>query len=195
MQRLAGMQQLVRDLRILGELETADLRAHSTEISLSFLLSSVMEDHADIGEEKGVKLTAEPSDLAAIVFGVPRLLQESIANYIDNAIKYTPRGGSVTARVRSAVEPGWFRVEVSDSGVGISAEDKSRLFAEFARVGRGHPALKNVHGTGLGLSIVRRIVESHGGRVGVESEPGHGSTFWLELPPCTGREDVPAENA
>ena len=123
-----------------------------------------------------------------MVFGVPRLLQESLTNYVDNAIKYTPAGGRITARVRSGESPAMFRVEVSDTGVGISREDQTRLFSEFTRLGRGHPAVKGVPGTGLGLSIVRRIVESHGGRVGVESEPGKGSTFWLELPACTGKE-------
>lgn len=188
MQRVAGMRHLVRDLQILGELETTDLREHSIEIPLAFLLTTVMDEHADAAKAKGLTLEVEPAEHAAIVFGVPRLLQESLTNYVDNAIKYTPAGGRVAARVRPGEAPATFRVEVSDTGVGIASEDQARLFQEFTRLGRGHPAVKGVPGTGLGLSIVRRIVESHGGRVGVESELGNGSTFWLELPACTGKE-------
>lgn len=188
MHRVAGMRHLVRDLQILGELETTDLRDHSIEIPLAFLLTSVMDDHADAARAKDLTLEIEPSEHVAMVFGVPRLLQESLTNYVDNAIKYTPAGGRITARVRPGESPATFRVEVSDTGVGISREDQTRLFSEFTRLGRGHPAVKGVPGTGLGLSIVRRIIESHGGRVGVSSEPGKGSTFWLELPACTGKE-------
>lgn len=192
MQRVAGVRQLVRDLQILGELDTADLREHSIEIPLAFLLSTVIEEHTDAAKAKGLTLEVEPSERAAIVYGVPRLLQESLTNYVDNAIKYTPAGGRVVARVREGREPATFRVEVVDTGVGISVEDQARLFSEFTRLGRTHPAVKGVPGTGLGLSVVRRIIESHNGRVGVESEPGKGSTFWFELPACTGREGATA---
>lgn len=185
--KLEGLEHLVRDLRILGELDTTDLGAHSTEISLSFLLADVVDENTDEAREKGVLLEAEASDQAALVFGVPRLLREAIANYVTNAIKYTPPGGRVVARVRP--ENGRFRVEVSDTGIGITSDDQARLFEEFVRVGRGHPDLKRVHGTGLGLSIVRRIAEAHRGRVGVDSAPDRGSTFWIELPACTGDED------
>lgn len=191
--KLESAERLVRDLRILGELDSTDLRVHSTEISLSFLAAAVIDDNADMAREKGVSIQAEPSEHAAIVFGVPRLLREAIENYVTNAIKYTPTGGSVRARVRPV--DGRFRVEVSDTGVGIAPSDQSLLFEEFVRVGRATPEVKKVRGTGLGLSIVRRIAEEHQGRVGVESEPGRGSTFWLELPACTGVEQPAGDRA
>ncbi len=184
--KLDGLDHLVKDLRILSELESADLRQHSTEISLSFLLREIVDEHADLAMGQGVSLVAEPADETAIVFGVPRLLREAIANYITNAIKYTPRGGSVIAMVRRA--DGAFRVAVRDNGVGISRRDQARLFEEFVRVGRSNPEVRRVPGTGLGLSIVRRIAEAHRGTVGVDSTPGRGSTFWIELPAATGAE-------
>ncbi|MFO0829482.1 MAG: HAMP domain-containing sensor histidine kinase [Phycisphaerales bacterium] len=187
--KLEGMEHLLKEVRLLGELESADLAAHSSEIPLAFLLDSVVEEHADAAHEKQLSIAVEPSDSAAIVFGVPRLVREAIGNYVANAIKYTLPGGAIVARVRA--RDGAFRVEVSDTGVGIAPADQPRLFKEFARVGRGRPELKGVHGTGLGLSIVRRIAEAHGGRVGVESAPGEGSTFWVEFPACKGSEETP----
>ncbi|MFG0283111.1 MAG: sensor histidine kinase [Phycisphaerales bacterium JB039] len=177
--KLGALDALLRDLRILGELESADLRAHSKAIGLQDLVAEVLAEHADAAAAGGLSLTMGQCDEAPVV-GVPRLLREAIANYISNAIRYTPPGGRIVARV--IAEPAAVRVEVCDSGVGIAPEDQGRLFQEFVRLeptgGGGRPA----GSTGLGLSIVRRIVEAHGGRVGVTSAPGRGSVFWFETP-------------
>ena len=185
--QLDSLERLVRDLRTLGELDTTDLDAHSTEVSLSFLVLGVVDEHSDAARAKGLTLAVEESSPPAIVYGVPRLLREAIANYVSNAIKYTPEGGTISCRVRSV--NGWFRLEVTDTGVGIAEQDRSRLFEEFVRVGQSKPEVRKVRGTGLGLSIVRRIAIAHRGRVGVDSTPGAGSTFWMELPACTGDEE------
>ncbi len=182
--KLEGMEHLVRDVRLLSEIESTDLRAQSSEIPLALLLQSVVEEHMDAAKEKGLTVRVEPCERVAIAFGVPRLVREAIANYVTNAIKYTLFGGLVMARIVDG--EGVYRIEVTDSGVGIAPEDRVRLFEEFARVRKQHPELKGVRGSGLGLSIVRRIAESHGGRVGVESAPGKGSTFWIELPAWRG---------
>jgi signal transduction histidine kinase len=94
---------------------------------------------------------------------------------VQNAIRHTPAGGSV--ELRAAPEGDSLRFEVSDSGPGIAAEYVPRLFDRFYRV-PGAPS----GGAGLGLYICKEIVEAHGGRVGVESEPGRGSIFWFTLP-------------
>lgn len=185
--QLDSLERLVRDLRTLGELDTTDLDAHSTEVSLSFLVLGVVDEASDAARAKGLALAVEETSPPAIVYGVPRLLREAIANYVSNAIKYTPEGGSISCRVRSV--NGWFRLEVTDTGVGISEQDRSRLFEEFVRVGQERPEVRTVRGTGLGLSIVRRIAVAHRGRVGVDSTRGAGSTFWMELPACTGDEE------
>lgn len=184
LRQLSGISELLKDLRLLSELDTTDLSAHSIEVSVAFLLDEVVEEQQDLARAHGHTLRAEGGEGAGFVVGVPRLLKEAIVNYVTNAIKYTPDGGTIC--VRGFENGGTVRVEVSDNGVGISEEDQKRLFQEFTRVGRGNPKTRSVRGAGLGLSLSRRIAEMHGGRVGVASRPGEGSTFWLELPSCRG---------
>jgi len=184
--QLERIDVFLKDLRLLSELETADLAEHSTEISLEFILGEVIDENRDLAESHRHTMRIEPTDGRSLVFGVPRLLREAIANYIVNAITYTPDGGEITAHITEV--PGFVRVAVTDNGVGISAADQARLFQEFTRVGRSDPRTKQIKGTGLGLSLVRRIAEMHGGRVGVVSEPDKGSTFWIELPVCAPAE-------
>jgi signal transduction histidine kinase len=100
-----------------------------------------------------------------------------IANLLSNAIKYSANGGSIDVSVHR--QDGLARVGVRDEGPGIPSEYRSRIFSKFFR---GEAAQTSVGGVGLGLAISREIVEAHGGRMGFESEPGHGSLFWFELP-------------
>jgi signal transduction histidine kinase len=106
------------------------------------------------------------------------LLQQSVYNLVENAVKYTPRNGQVVVRAR--VMGDILRFEVQDSGIGISPADQPRLFEKFYRGGQREA--REQKGSGLGLAIVRSIVERHGGRVWLESELGQGSTFFMEVP-------------
>jgi len=103
-----------------------------------------------------------------------------VGNLVDNAIKYTPDGGSVAVQVLSAVSDGRLSVgiQVSDTGIGIAPAHQDRIFERFYRA---DPS-RTIPGTGLGLAIVREIVEVHGGEMRVESAPGEGSTFTVMLP-------------
>jgi two-component system phosphate regulon sensor histidine kinase PhoR len=101
-----------------------------------------------------------------------------VANLVDNAIKYTPSGGSVT--VGLSVRDTQALIRVTDTGIGIAAEDQVRLFEKFYRIKRRDTA--DIPGTGLGLAIVKSVVERHSGRVWVESELNKGSTFHVLLP-------------
>jgi signal transduction histidine kinase len=96
-------------------------------------------------------------------------------NLVDNAIKYSPDGGDIAVSVRSKDD--CLIVGVKDPGIGISAEDQVRLFKPFERL-----ETTKVTGVGLGLNVCCRLVEAHGGRIWVESEPGKGSTFFFTLP-------------
>jgi PAS domain S-box-containing protein len=100
-----------------------------------------------------------------------------LINLLNNAIKFTPPGGTI--RVTAFQADGQLRCEVADTGIGIPSTELPKLFQRFSQLEGG---LKQGVGTGLGLNITKSIVEAHGGRIGVESEPGKGSTFWFTLP-------------
>jgi len=103
-------------------------------------------------------------------------LRQALANLVDNAIKYTPRGGRID--VSASVESGTIAIRVADTGPGISEQDLPRI---FDRLYRGDQS-RATRGLGLGLSLVRASVEAQGGSVTVESKPGSGSTFTIRLP-------------
>jgi signal transduction histidine kinase len=110
-----------------------------------------------------------------------RRIEEVLTNLVENAIKYSPEGGEV--RVRVVAEADTALVEVIDHGIGISAEDQSRVFERFFRAsGAGERLHKGHHGLGLGLYIARELARRHGGEIGVRSTPGAGSIFFLHLP-------------
>lgn len=118
-----------------------------------------------------------PNELLPIA-GDRERIGQVVGNLISNAIKYSPRGGVVT--IAAAHEDGVIRVSVSDEGVGIPVNQQQQIFTKFFRVDSSDT--RSIGGTGLGLALCREIVESHGGRIGFDSAPGAGSTFWFTLP-------------
>ncbi len=151
----------------------------------SFDLAALLDDQAAIyrvrAEEKGVafRLEVDPS-MPDRVRGDSRLLAQVVANLLGNAVKFTARGEiCLHASPLSGVE-GRCRIEVRDSGIGIPPDRLAQIFEPFSQA---DPAItREFGGSGLGLSIVNRLVDAMRGRLGVESKPGSGSTFWVELP-------------
>jgi signal transduction histidine kinase len=178
--RLRSLLDLLRGLRVLADLETESLENLMASVDLRGTIASSVEDHTDAAEQKRQSLKVVLPERLPVVRGIERLLHEALANYLGNAIKYTDEGGTIV--VRAADLGAWVRIEVSDTGPGIAVDDQARLFQEFVRAGKGGGRRGKGSGLGLGLSIVRRIAEAHHGRAGVESQPGQGSTFFLELP-------------
>jgi signal transduction histidine kinase len=121
-------------------------------------------------------LTLEVPESSLTVMADVGLIRRVFRNLLSNALNYTPTGGAV--RIVATPAPGVIRVTVTDAGPGIAAEDHQRIFEKFGQV----ESLDNRTGTGLGLTFCKLAVEAHGGRIGVESEVGTGSTFWLTLP-------------
>jgi len=175
--RLRGGLELLRGLQVLADLETESLANLMVAVDLRAIVQEVVEEYADLAQQRRQSLTAELPDSLPPVRGIARLLREALVNYVTNAIKYSGDGRTIVVRVRA--QDASLRVEVQDDGPGIPPERQTHLFEEFVRISRGKGAEA---GTGLGLSIVRRIAEAHAGQVGVESTPGQGSCFFLTLP-------------
>lgn len=171
------MYSLITDILELARLQTArTLRAGVVDVA--HLLASVVRDHQIPADRRGVALqiVAAPPDLRLECDS--QLVRRALDNLVGNALKYTPAGGAVT--VAAAWDDETVSLRVSDSGLGIPAEDIPRLFERFFRVQRREHL--EVEGTGLGLAIVKSIVDQHGGEVSVESELGRGSAFTMRLP-------------
>jgi signal transduction histidine kinase len=126
---------------------------------------------------KGQKLKTEVPDSLPIIRGDGQKLEQVLLNLMNNATKFTPEGGNISVRVRK--QDTGLVIEVQDDGIGIAKEQQSRLFKPYSRLSsdrQRHPGL------GLGLALSKQVVELHGGRIWVDSEPGKGSTFSFFLP-------------
>ncbi|HOJ34529.1 MAG TPA: HAMP domain-containing sensor histidine kinase [Candidatus Hydrogenedentes bacterium] len=188
--RLQEAMTLLRDFDVMAALEGNVIEKNRKPVDLAALIRLIVQEREELINEHEHHVTVELEPDLPRVSGVERLLHEAIANYVTNAAKYTPPGGQIT--VRAFRKNGHVRVEVEDNGIGISEEDQKRLFREFVRVRRSASSERQSTGSGLGLSIVRRIIEAHGGSVGVRSQLNQGSVFYLELPAETpSDESVP----
>ncbi len=169
------LSHLIQDLLDLARLDQPQPDMQPTEWSA--LVAAVLEEVTPVAEAKCIRLTAQ-IDGTVIVHGRAQDLQLLARNLLDNAITYTPAGGAVEVRLRTADGSGV--LAVTDTGIGIPAKDLPRIFERFYRVDRARA--RETGGTGLGLSIVRHVAESHGGTVTAESTLGEGSTFLVRLP-------------
>jgi signal transduction histidine kinase len=172
------MQVLVSDLQDVSRIETGQLRLETKPTTLVGAVAGALQATQAQMEARSQQLVVEvPADLPPVRADPARLTQILI-NLLSNATKYTPEGGSVS--VRAWLNGKYAHCSVSDTGIGISSEDRARLFTKFFR--SEDPAVREVPGTGLGLCIVKSLVELQGGEIGVESQPGEGSTFTFTLP-------------
>jgi two-component system, OmpR family, phosphate regulon sensor histidine kinase PhoR len=172
------MKGLIDDLLDLSRIESNEFRLNIEPIEILAAAERVLALFEARAESKGILLKRElVPDLPSIAAD-RRALDQVLTNLIDNAVKYSPEGASVTVRA-AAVSTG-IRISVEDTGPGIDERHRARLFERFYRVDAGRS--RDLGGTGLGLSIVKHLAEAMGGTVEVESEPGKGSTFSITLP-------------
>ena len=169
------MSRIVADLLDLSRLETGS--EMDGQVRLDTLAADEVERMGDAATLRGVAISVDVEPVPA-VRGSPRDLSLMVRNLIDNAVRYTGDGGSVTVSVWK--DGGRVVVRVADTGIGIPQRELPRIFERFYRVDRARS--RDTGGTGLGLSIVRHVTENHGGEVSVTSELGQGSIFEVRLP-------------
>ena len=160
---------LVNDILELSRLDEKQGLGEKEPVALLPMLHALVEDFRPMAWEKEIVLTVEGE--AAVVKGYPLLLRELFTNLIDNAIKYTPEGGSV--QVRLSQSEGQICCTVQDTGIGIPKEHHAHVFERFYRVDKSHS--KQTGGTGLGLAIVKHAAQVHQAQVELESQPGEGT--------------------
>ena len=174
------MRRLVEDLLDLARIESGDPQLRREVLDLTGILSRIVENFELRTRQKGVELSTRVDPLPLITGDADRLVQV-FTNLTENALEHTPAGGRI--RITAQPAPGGIQVAVSDSGKGIPPEDINRIFERFYQADKSR-ARSGRRGTGLGLTISREIVQSHGGKINVESREGQGATFyvWLPLP-------------
>jgi signal transduction histidine kinase len=172
--RLLG---LVSDLLFTARLQDGRLELEHEPVDMSELVRDAVASARPRAEAASVDLHAEIGEVSPVAGEAVRLAQ-LLDNLVSNAIKFTPGGGDVTVRLEQ--REAWVCLEVCDTGIGIPESERERLFERFFR---SQNALeRQIQGTGLGLYISKAIVESHGGRIGVQSREQGGTTFVVELP-------------
>lgn len=171
------LMRLVGDLLFVAQVESGNLPLNKSEVELEAVAREAVEAARPRAEKQGVRLAAE-TEPVSIEAGDRDRIGQLVDNLISNAIKFTPEGGSVTVRVANGDARA--RVEVSDTGMGISDADQENLFERFYRT--EDAAKLAIPGIGLGLSISKAIAEGHGGTIAVRSREGEGTTFSVELP-------------
>ncbi|MBC7236268.1 MAG: response regulator [Chloroflexi bacterium] len=175
------LKALVDDILDLSQIEAQQLPLVKDLISLEDdVVRRVAESIRPLAERKGLYLRLELAGDLPPVFGDPVRLRQALMNLLTNATRFTERGGIV---VRTSREGGWVRVSVTDTGPGVRAEDLPQLFQEFHQI---QPTrTREEGGSGLGLAISKHLIELHGGQIGVESQPGAGTTFFFTIPPVS----------
>ncbi|MDP6951936.1 MAG: HAMP domain-containing sensor histidine kinase, partial [Alphaproteobacteria bacterium] len=178
---LSGRQllSLIGDLLDLPKIESGDLAVDIEAVDIREIVRQAIETTAPMARDKGILLSGLADDAPTPpVEADPNRLLQVLLNLLSNAIKYNREGGSVSVTCAEPAD-GTVRLSVTDTGKGIADEHFENLFRPFDRLGA---EASGIEGTGIGLSIARRLIELMGGEIGVESDVGKGSTFWVNLP-------------
>jgi signal transduction histidine kinase len=173
--------ELINDVLDLAKIEAGRMELTLSKVAIPEVLRSAVSMHSERAERGGITLgfTTDPAEIEIVAD--ERRLRQIVFNLLSNAVKFTPAGGRVDVSARRDSDS--VEIAVADTGPGIPAEDLEAIFEEFEQSSGG----KKEEGTGLGLPLSRKLVELHGGRLWVDSEPGHGSTFRFTLPATEGQ--------
>lgn len=188
-----GLLDMINDLLDLAKIEAGKVELHRSMFSLRDLCEAMVDFVRPLIDKKGLELKAGLPDELPMMNSDAGRLRQILYNLLSNAIKYTPEGGTVTLHVGVREDGQRVRLEVADTGPGIAPEDQERIFEKFRQLDSS--ATREHSGTGLGLAISRELCQMLGGSLRLESEPGKGARFIVELPvscPQTVYRPVPS---
>jgi signal transduction histidine kinase/CheY-like chemotaxis protein len=181
------MERLLQDLLDIHAIEGGRFTVSKGEVAPTSLILTALESQQSLAGQTSVIINTDVTPALASVEADEERILQVLENVVGNALKFTPPGGVVTVGASPAPEPGWVLFSVRDTGSGISSEHLPRVFDRFWQA-----LSSDRRGTGLGLAICKAIVEAHGGRIWVESEPGKGAVFFFTLPTAMERASSPA---
>lgn len=171
---------LVQDIILLAKVDLQELEVHCADLALPNVVAQVLRDMQPMASKAGVILQSQLPPRFPHLWADEARLQQALINLIHNALKFTPAGGSITIHARRAGDMA--EISVKDTGSGVPLEDRPPAFG-FGPIYQPEDALLVKYGGfGMGLSVARVIVERHGGRIWLQSEPGHGSTISFTVP-------------
>ncbi|MNY19452.1 Adaptive-response sensory-kinase SasA [compost metagenome] len=170
------MTNLLNELLDYARMEAGKFKLDIRPIDYAEVLQQSVNFFRPSFDKQGIRVETDLAGDLPSIDADPDRLSQVLGNLISNAVKFTPRGGAIT--VRAFRDGPRLVTEVSDTGIGIAPADLPHMFERFFQTEAGHKA----GGTGLGLNISKALVEAHGGRIGVRSTLGEGSSFWFTLP-------------
>ena len=168
---------LINDILDLSKIEAGRMELEATDFDLPSAIDNALTLVRERATRRGITLGRTIDERLGRLRGDERKVKQVLLNLLSNALKFTPEGGRIDVSAR--LQDGAAEIAVADTGVGIAPEDQEAVFEEFRQVGT---ADKKIEGTGLGLALSRKFIELHGGRIRVQSQVGHGSTFTFTLP-------------
>lgn len=172
--------QLIMQILDVAKLSSGRIKLEPQQVNFNELLKNpAIDSLVEFAKKKGLEFTVEVDYSTPTVQADPNRLIQVFVNLVGNAIKFTEKG-SIGIRIFKKGKS--VRVEITDTGIGISKEDRGKLFKKFYQLQRKGLTMQKAEGTGLGLSIAKEIVSLHGGQMSVTSESGKGSTFWFTIP-------------
>jgi len=181
-EKIDNLAQMTSELLDLARIESGLISQEREHVDMLSIIRDQVAFHNPRAEFASVTIDLDVPEKLPPVLANRRNMEEVLSNLITNAIKYSPNGGRISISASSGSD--YLSIRIQDSGIGIDAEDKNRIFQRFYRV--KNEKTRYIQGTGLGLALVKSILESHQGRIKVDSQPGEGSTFFVFLPLLTG---------
>lgn len=172
------LNQQIQDLLQLARVESGKTTFSLSDVNLNDICRSCVQQFVEISAEGGLDLQLALAEPGPVSHSDAESINTIVKNLVVNAIHYTPRNGSIT--VSTACDNSWALITVADTGIGIAADQQTRIFERFYRVDKARS--RDMGGTGLGLAIVKHLSQAQGGSVVVESQPGKGSEFQVRLP-------------